>query len=432
MFFLRYICDQADVLKVIYFINKIIDIVTFLVPMFLIVMTIIDFSKNVIGNEGDMPKRLSLAIKKIVMAAFIFLIPVVVTLLLNIVGENTTFTACLNNANLNYIASMEAQEKAMKVEEELKRKATTPLKTVDLSNGGKGKIVSRKSDSSDGGSDGGSSDGGSSNGGSSDGGSSGGGSDGGSSETDTKDGNIPEDSKYYPLDGKKNGKKMAYLEYDGKYLSEAEMKEITKAIKSAIKTSDNYATRTALAGWALAYYMSEKGVRLHYSLGCRTTGDGCASAAEGAGAKCSTTGGFCKNWGKRLHKFRIDTNCLSNDSSNHYVNFPGDCGKSKYYIGLDCSGFVSWAASMACGRSLGDATINSFKKITDYSKIETGDALSGPGHIRLFLKKVGDKYLTVESTSAGANGVFFHKYSKSDLAKYSIIKMNDGMKKKCK
>ena len=127
----------------------------------------------------------------------------------------------------------------------------------------------------------------------------------------------------------------------------------------------------------------------------------------------------------------IDYDC----SKTGYVNYQGDCNNGKRkYVGLDCTGFVSWAASMACGKSIGSSTINKFTKTSDYSKIETGDVLAGPGHVRLFIKKDGDKYIIAESSSGKARGVFFHKYDESTLKHegYSIIKMKKALEDYCK
>ena len=112
MFFLKGVCDQSVVLKVIYFVGEILNRVLFLIPIFLIVLMIIDFSKSVIGKEEDMSKNLNLAIKRTVSAVFIFLLPNVVGLFVTIVGDKTSLTTCMANANLSYINQMQAEEEA--------------------------------------------------------------------------------------------------------------------------------------------------------------------------------------------------------------------------------------------------------------------------------------------------------------------------------
>lgn len=72
-------CGGAGVLKIIKFIWQLLDIVLFLVPMGLIIMVTVDFAKNVIsGKDDEMKKNVNIAIKRIIYAAVLFLIPTIV------------------------------------------------------------------------------------------------------------------------------------------------------------------------------------------------------------------------------------------------------------------------------------------------------------------------------------------------------------------
>ena len=85
-------CGGADVLRIIKFIFILLDIILFVVPMGLIIMVIVDFSKNVIaGKEDEMKKNLNIAIKRIIYCMVLFLIPTIVDfaiILVNDLGNN--------------------------------------------------------------------------------------------------------------------------------------------------------------------------------------------------------------------------------------------------------------------------------------------------------------------------------------------------------
>lgn len=117
-------CTNPDVLKVIFFIKQLLDIVFFIVPIGLIVMLGIDFFKNVsAAKEEDMKKNLSIAIKRLIYCVCIFFIPTVVNLLTKIISDSLEDTSinyaeCLVNANSDKInelidtAAQTALEKA--------------------------------------------------------------------------------------------------------------------------------------------------------------------------------------------------------------------------------------------------------------------------------------------------------------------------------
>lgn len=80
-------CGGADILRILKFVFILIDLVLFIVPMGLIVMIILDFSKNVIANkEDDMKKNVNMVIKRIIYCMVIFLVPTIVNFAVNFVG----------------------------------------------------------------------------------------------------------------------------------------------------------------------------------------------------------------------------------------------------------------------------------------------------------------------------------------------------------
>ena len=93
-------CGGADVLGAIKFAMTILDAVFIIIPIIVILLTVIDFSKNVIAKEeGDMKKNLSLAIKRIIMCIALFLIVPSTHAIIKVVGENSkNFITCIKVA----------------------------------------------------------------------------------------------------------------------------------------------------------------------------------------------------------------------------------------------------------------------------------------------------------------------------------------------
>lgn len=81
-------CGGADILRIIKFAFTLINIVLFIVPIGLIVMIMIDFSKNVIaGKEDEMKKNVSIVIKRIIYCMVLFLIPTIVKFAIGLVSD---------------------------------------------------------------------------------------------------------------------------------------------------------------------------------------------------------------------------------------------------------------------------------------------------------------------------------------------------------
>ncbi len=112
-------CTNPEVLKVIFFIKQLLDIVFFIVPIGLLLMLGIDFFKNVTAaKEDDMKKNLNIAIKRIIFCVCIFFVPTIVSLLTKMVSDaledtSINYALCLTNANsdkINELIDEQAQE----------------------------------------------------------------------------------------------------------------------------------------------------------------------------------------------------------------------------------------------------------------------------------------------------------------------------------
>lgn len=106
-------CENPEILKIFYFFNIILDIVRIAIPIGLIIIGTIDFTKALISSdESTQKKSTKLFMKRILMGIMVFLVPWIVKLLIiglgNIFSDEVNFTDCLENANSKDIERLEA------------------------------------------------------------------------------------------------------------------------------------------------------------------------------------------------------------------------------------------------------------------------------------------------------------------------------------
>lgn len=106
--FIRFLildCNDVELLKVIYFVRVLLNIVFLIIPIIAIVMLSLDLLKNVISNrDDDMRKNLSIFFKRIIYLVAIFLVYTIVNFSMNLVGANdfgasTSWLTCWNRSN---------------------------------------------------------------------------------------------------------------------------------------------------------------------------------------------------------------------------------------------------------------------------------------------------------------------------------------------
>lgn len=81
------------------------------------------------------------------------------------------------------------------------------------------------------------------------------------------------------------------------------------------------------------------------------------------------------------------------------------------HVGYDCSGFISWAATLVIGRNVSMIT-NGFMNVStpiSFEEAGAGDIIVSESHIILILQNNGSTFLTVES-QGGNIGVIFGTY----------------------
>ena len=141
MYFLLDVCEHPAVLRTIYFGLLIKDIIFTIIPIGIIVMTLIDFSKAVVASkEDEQQKAVKLIPKRIMYAIIVFAIPWIVTILMKTLSNlklsvAMNFETCIKNArnakgNFEvYDQKLEAAEKAEKIEQDVKEDKTSNTNT---------------------------------------------------------------------------------------------------------------------------------------------------------------------------------------------------------------------------------------------------------------------------------------------------------------
>ncbi len=90
------ICDDPDVLSIMRIIILVVNIIKIIVPIILIVTGMISFAKAVVDSEIEKP--LKQLVTKIVASILIFLMPTLVSIVVNIVDTKDTYYSCIENA----------------------------------------------------------------------------------------------------------------------------------------------------------------------------------------------------------------------------------------------------------------------------------------------------------------------------------------------
>lgn len=120
MYILLEACMHPGVLRILYFVFLILDVIFVIVPIGLILMLLFDFSKAMISNPDDAKKNSKLAVKRIIYAIIIFAIPWITNVFnssMEEIGFNSDYTLCVKNAksgNFKYFDELaEQEEKAL-------------------------------------------------------------------------------------------------------------------------------------------------------------------------------------------------------------------------------------------------------------------------------------------------------------------------------
>lgn len=118
-------CGPSGLLRVLYFFKLILDIVFIIIPIGLIILLTIDFSKAMIsGDESAQKKTFNLATKRIMYAVIVFFVPTIVSIVNTVLGDlGVDYSVCYNDISLEAINALEAEEIAREEAEEAARLA---------------------------------------------------------------------------------------------------------------------------------------------------------------------------------------------------------------------------------------------------------------------------------------------------------------------
>ena len=100
MYILLDACQHPGILRIIYFGKLLIDLVFTLLPIGLIVMILIDFSKVVISGEEKAVKNSKIVVQRIINAMIVFCIPWIVNVFMNLLSEagiGVAYKECIKN-----------------------------------------------------------------------------------------------------------------------------------------------------------------------------------------------------------------------------------------------------------------------------------------------------------------------------------------------
>ena len=138
MYILLEACQHPGILRVLYFATLLLDIVFVLVPIGLIVMLMIDFSKAVVSGDEKASKSTKLVGKRILYAILIFSVPWIVNLFMDFLdsaGLHNSYRTCLENAkskNFDYYDELlEIEEKLLEEQRNAKIAANNIDKNKD-------------------------------------------------------------------------------------------------------------------------------------------------------------------------------------------------------------------------------------------------------------------------------------------------------------
>lgn len=130
-------CGPSWFLKVLLFFNEILNIVHIIVPIGLIILMMFDLSKATVQNDSDkMDSAAKVAVKRLLMAVMIFVVPTIVSIFINVLGDlGVDSTTCLNTTP-EQIKALEAKEEAKKKEEKTKEGEERKKKKEEKNEGG--------------------------------------------------------------------------------------------------------------------------------------------------------------------------------------------------------------------------------------------------------------------------------------------------------
>ena len=122
-------CDQLGLMGALLFIKNIIKIICVAIPVLLLLFLTIDFVRATIeGDSEKMDKVKNVAVKRIIYAVIVFLIPTIVKGSMLLLGDTTKFSSCYDLAETSYVENL---AEANRLEQKIKN-AENEAKKAEL------------------------------------------------------------------------------------------------------------------------------------------------------------------------------------------------------------------------------------------------------------------------------------------------------------
>ena len=116
------ICEDPDILNILYIFIKILNFATIATIVILVIMIMYDIIKMMSSSNVETKNGINSITKRIIAAVIVFLVPSIISVVLNITGQTLDYGDCLNNANKEFIsiANADKAEEYLKLAEENK------------------------------------------------------------------------------------------------------------------------------------------------------------------------------------------------------------------------------------------------------------------------------------------------------------------------
>lgn len=101
-------CEAGDeIVQVIAIVRLVMNVICIAVPIVMIVLGSIDLFKAVTSSKDEeIKKKQQTLIKRIIAGVIVFLVPTIVSLLMNLMGANNTWAECWNLAGEEDFSSL--------------------------------------------------------------------------------------------------------------------------------------------------------------------------------------------------------------------------------------------------------------------------------------------------------------------------------------
>lgn len=137
--YLLNVCENPDILRIIFFSMKILDFLFIIIPISLVVFITIDLFKIVTSADNDkaIKENRQNIINRITFAIVLFFVPTIVSAIMGVlseVGINSDYKTCLTNANKQTITALQIKQENEEKEKNQDKVLSTGNIYKDLAN----------------------------------------------------------------------------------------------------------------------------------------------------------------------------------------------------------------------------------------------------------------------------------------------------------